>query len=771
MIVLFAHRQRTTIAATAISVALAAFAGMVAAGDCTWQGAWLWSGKRNEPAAHRHFRKNFSADPEKLRMAAFQCASDDWADIFLNGKKIGQSRSWARPTRLGNLLPLLVKGENEIHVDLYNVASAAGLLGEIDLVGKDGSVVRIGTDKSWTVSLTADGPRVSADEIMRPPMLPYGETPYFDYATGKIVPDYPEPDISKVSMRTGALVAEMRTEKGGRHLYLNGHEEPLILYRGAINERGTATYGRFMTGFDQAGVRLAEVSLSLRQIWRPDGSIAEAELEKYVLSPLVYAPHTDLILFLNVDAPAWYVKAHPRERFAAEDGPRDFMSYASEDYRRDVSNFLSRVVAHLKTKPYYNRIAGFGLDGGEDGQFMQWTGRNRDYLGDYSEPMRRRFADEIPSAARRKGNPRQIWLDPEKDADIVRYNRVFGATPAEFMLACARAIKEASHREKLVFAYYGKFYSIAGYLEWGELALRRVLDSPDVDCLIAVEYKQRGGGLPHSFAAPVSSYTLHSKAFIDEADIRTFLDGSQDWGAGHDEASTVSIMRKMFMMTFCRGHGSHWYDLHGGMFQHPAIHREVGALMQLARRTMANAVVPAEIAVVCDEESLLAATCAIKSETSRLVLHQQNGAIGRIGAPYDLYLADDLVRAPSYRMYIFLFCRTPTAAAAAQIARIRASGATCVDVNPGEKPKTPGEYRAIAKAAGVHIYSERDDVMVYVGRGLLGVHAATAGVKKIAWPKEATFADAFTGVRFATTNRVLSLSLDAGETRILLPRQ
>ena len=132
---------------------------------------------------------------------------------------------------------------------------------------------------------------------------------------------------------------------------------------------------------------------------------------------------------------------------------------------------------------------------------------------------------------------------------------------------------------------------------------------------------------------------------------------------------------------------------------------------------------------------------------------------------------DDLVHAPSYRMYIFLFCRTPTVAAAAQIARIRASGATCVDVNPGEKPKTPGEYRAMAKAAGVHIYSARDDVMVYGGRGLLGIHAATAGVKEIVWPKEATFADAFTGVRLAMTNNVLSLQLDAGETRILLPRQ
>ena len=91
---------------------------LTAVGECSWQGAWLWSGKRNEPAAHRHFRKTFSADPAMLRLAAFQCASDDWADIFLNGKKIGQSRSWARPTRLENLLPLLVRGENEIHVDV-----------------------------------------------------------------------------------------------------------------------------------------------------------------------------------------------------------------------------------------------------------------------------------------------------------------------------------------------------------------------------------------------------------------------------------------------------------------------------------------------------------------------------------------------------------------------------------------------------------------------------------------------------------------------------
>ena len=79
--------------ATAVAVACCCIAAL---GECGWQGAWLWSGKRNEPAAHRHFRKTFSADPATLRLAAFQCASDDWADMVLPGKKIGQSRSWAR---------------------------------------------------------------------------------------------------------------------------------------------------------------------------------------------------------------------------------------------------------------------------------------------------------------------------------------------------------------------------------------------------------------------------------------------------------------------------------------------------------------------------------------------------------------------------------------------------------------------------------------------------------------------------------------------------
>ncbi|MEI3004723.1 MAG: hypothetical protein V8T87_08875 [Victivallales bacterium] len=49
------------------------------------------------------------------------------------------------------------------------------------------------------------------------------------------------------------------------------------------------------------------------------------------------------------------------------------------------------MIAFIRSRPYYHQIAGFGLDGGEDGQFMQWTGRNLNYLGDYSPAMKRYF--------------------------------------------------------------------------------------------------------------------------------------------------------------------------------------------------------------------------------------------------------------------------------------------------------------------------------------------------------------------------------------------
>ena len=57
--------------------------------------------------------------------------------------------------------------------------------------------------------------------------------------------------------------------------------------------------------------------------------------------------------------------------------------------------------------------------------------------------------------------------------------------------------------------------------------------------------------------------------------------------------------------------------------------------------------------------------------------------------------------------------------------------------------------------------------MVYAGRGLLGVHAGSAGRKPLAWPEKATFRDAVTGEIVAAATSSFELEMDMGETRIL----
>ena len=731
-----------------------------------WRAGWIWTGK---PSGERWFRKSFTCDPSRLKLAAVQFVGDDGCEVSVNGCSVGTVRSWAVPKVVETVLPLLHGGTNEIRVRAWNVGSSAGMMCELDLVDRAGGVVKIGTGADWEGAEATNGPWSPAREFMRLPQPPYGETPYVDYRNGRrlTADSFPAGELALPPPSPPLVTAILRRD-GAMHYFENGVERPFVSYRTpSVGVHRQSRY-QFLANFDAAGVRLAEVSLAFgpRHVL-PDGEIDTMALERELLTAMHFAPNMNFICYFNVDAPAWYVKRHPAERFVFSDGRiLDRMSFASETYRRDMAAALARAVAFLRTRPYYGRIAGFGLDGGYDGQFMQWTDYGYKAMGDWSEPMKRLCGGVMPDAARRRGGPDDLYLDPVKDADVIACNRAFGAASADFLIACARAVKEASRREKITGAYYGKFFSLAGYLEAGELAIRKVLDSPDIDYLVAVEYKQRAAGSPHSLSAPTSSYTLHGKMFMDEADIRTFLDGQKNWGYAGDVKGTESMIRKMFAQSFTRGHAIHWYDLFGGWYEHPAIRGMVASVQRVAERHCACPVRPAEIAVVCDEESFIHAKSAIKRESARMLLHFQNGTLGRIGAPFDVYFADDLARAPRYRLYVFLGCFAPTAEARAAIDAIRTSGAKWMEVNPGDRIPTPGEYRAVARDAGVCIVSDADDVMVCAGRGLLSVHSGSEGVKTLRWPRPATFRDAFTDECVAEKATEFRVRMEKGGTRL-----
>ncbi len=81
-------------------------------------------------------------------------------------------------------------------------------------------------------------------------------------------------------------------------------------------------------------------------------------------------------------------------------------------------------------------------------------------------------------------------------------------------------------------------------------------------------------------------------------------------------------------------------------------------------------------------------------------------------------------------------------------------------------PAVPAEVlRALARAAGVHVYNNQDD-RLYVSRGLIALHADTAGGRTLSLPEPCDAFDVPGGARSASAVTQLPVQMNAGETRI-----
>jgi hypothetical protein len=81
-------------------------------------------------------------------------------------------------------------------------------------------------------------------------------------------------------------------------------------------------------------------------------------------------------------------------------------------------------------------------------------------------------------------------------------------------------------------------------------------------------------------------------------------------------------------------------------------------------------------------------------------------------------------------------------------------------------PGVPAEVlRALARAAGVHVYNSQDD-RLYVSRGLIALHADTAGGRTLSLPEPRDLLDVPGGGRAVSGATQLSVQMNAGETRI-----
>ena len=533
--------------------------------------------------------------------------------------------------------------------------------------------------------------------------------------------------------------------------------------------------------------------------WIGPGHYDFASLDRQINDVLEWNPGAKVMCMIDLNTPPWWIESHG--------GVESFRTFghvaARDDYRRDVKEYLRRFLEHTETH-HKDKIAAYSISGGmtcewqdtsrgspspsKDAAFARWLGRPGTVA-----PVNRMKASRAP------------FYDPVADADSIAYWRFSAVLVADRILEfAAEAQKTIRHRVPLgCFFGYIMEHNQNRLLYEGHLGYGRVFDSPELDFFTSpASYMDRRAGGTGWFMTCIDSILLRDKSAWLELDHITHLlkDGNANGrpipghnSAFHSEAETVGALQREFAMCLVRGVHVWWFDMFGGWFDSPRLMSEIEKMREIADRFGGKSRLRAEVAVLVDADAMYYVDG--RSALARPVLAEQRSMLSRMGAPWEIYSLEDLPRLDTsqFRMIVLpnlfaltpekrkwldekvfgggrhvVFCYAPgiitdgrydltnvakltgisidslpAIEGPARLTRKTHADWTAVLVSTPRIPSTA--LRAVAKGAGVHIYSEQPDAL-YAGEDLLAVHVGAQGGKRdFSLPRPARVTELFGG--------------------------
>ena len=463
--------------------------------------------------------------------------------------------------------------------------------------------------------------------------------------------------------------AEVRTERGGPRLFVNGREE-VPVWGLSISLLET------VENFKGMGMRLLQPQMGMMSAWTGPGQYDFRALEAYLLRVAALAPDAYFFPRVQLLTPVWWKEAHPDEtqRFGWDvparywdgwrtrpndnplrEGDHHFTnfygeawetSYASEVWRADTAAMLRALVRFVDRSPLAARVMGYFF---VHGNTEEWNVGGDNWMPGYEAPMQR-AAGPVPSPVARVDAAYGLLRDPAKEADVIHFYRRFHEVRAETIAHLAKAVKEASSRPVVTGTFFGYLMETPRIHESGHLAPHAVLESPDIDC-VACPYtytatndpakarwesdlydgadtwlgRARGVGGDASFRSMVESYRRRGKLYVSEIDPGSYRHRARIWkeigGSGSmTPEGTVNILRRDFGNVLSAASGGWLYDFGpynfsdwgldeatpGGWYGAPDLIDAVGGVLRLMRARLTNDVSPvAKIAVAGDPEGFL----------------------------------------------------------------------------------------------------------------------------------------------------------------------
>ncbi len=500
---------------------------------------------------------------------------------------------------------------------------------------------------------------------------------------------------------TGKIFSELRHYNGKPTVFVNGKPYfpmafisyyPKQFRYKRIRESGIRFFSLSITLGDRfvAAYRKGKVRLDKKGIWDSPDQIDINLLDMSVNEILDVAPDAFIFPRVFCDSPGWWDSFHPAETSRTNDGLPLRQSFSSLIWRKETAEVLRKIVRHISQSSYADRIIGIHVTAGEteESAHHDWSG-----CVDYSLAAQRNFRhwllrkynrDErlietlfnqkidqisIPSPELREKAEFGNFYDPQKSGLIIDYNIFKGEEVVESLDFLCKAVKEESNGSLLTGVFYG--YTL---VEWRDhLALSLLLKSPYIDFLSSTN----GGGKKtiigeHDmhFLTETDSIQKSNKLFYYEADTRTCMSrwiselqpdvdpyheyDSEGWLGPETIEKSLELLKAVFSRVICTGSANWWFDLWGGWYDNEKILNLFSGMQKVGDESIhlpRGSV--SQVCVIVQEKALLYYATASRKTTW---IGQQMSQIGKLGAPYDIYLFDDILHMDfsKYKTIIFL---------------------------------------------------------------------------------------------------------------------
>jgi len=397
--------------------------------------------------------------------------------------------------------------------------------------------------------------------------------------------------------------------------------------------------------------------------------------------------------------------------------------FSSDKWAEETKRLYSLAIEHIESSDYADRVIGYQFAAGNTEEWFP-----HDMKGSIGKRSREKFAE--------------YCSENGVEATEEDYYGFLSDIVAKRICDLAALTKEKAGRDKLVGTFYGYTFECPARTTCHH-SLDKVLECPDIDFLCSpVSYaKNRELGRDHGCMLPCDSLREHGKLYFAENDTRTHLTLVPYPDIPYFQNpvfkpkrfdDTVEMLKLHYARALIHGYAHWWFDMWGGWYADETYMAEMKEFLEISKEAKAKPLGSvSQLAVFIDEKAYK--YCA-SAKSGQLLAYNIREVLGKIGAPYDCYLASDYERVKDRYKAVVLLDPYRTQLADQIIADAKEK---CFVIDMSNYDITPAALRAFCREREVHLYTEKDAV-VFANESYLFVHSCTDEMPEIFLPEGKT---------------------------------